>query len=106
MGRKGKPKSDAAKKHNTDLRKIAQIVAQTQLNDVGRNKLKRMGFETEKDITAATAMLMGQVYAGINGNEKAARFVSELLGTDAGRSAGADDPLTAAIKAEFKDGET
>lgn len=59
------------------------MVSKLPLDDIGLNRAKRTGIDItgvdEYDMTALTAVVLGQVRAAANGNSQAAQVVAEWM---------------------------
>lgn len=82
-GRKGGKASGASRRRHKSLQETMLMVSKLPLDDIGLNRAKRTGVDItgvdEYDMTALTAVVLGQVRAAANGNSQAAQVVAEWL---------------------------
>lgn len=82
-GRKGGKASGASRRRHKSLQETMLMVSKLPLDDIGLNRAKRTGVDTsgvdEYDMTALTAVVLGQVRAAANGNSQAAQVVAEWM---------------------------
>lgn len=71
------------RKRRKSLGEAAQMVAKLPLNELGKNALKRRGLDLSsvdpEDLNGISALAMGQLLAGINGNSQAAQVFADWL---------------------------
>ena len=83
QGAKGGKASGAARRRKKNLQEIAKAVAELPLNERGRNRALQSGVDIsamdEKDLTALTGVVLGQIKAAAAGDTKAAQVVAEWL---------------------------
>ena len=77
-------KSRARKrKRRMSLGEATQMAAKLPLNELGKNALKRRGLDLSsvdpEDLNGISALAMGQLLAGINGNSQAAQVFADWL---------------------------
>ena len=77
-------KSRARKrKRRMSLGEATQMAAKLPLNELGKNALKRRGLDLNsvdpEDLNGISALAMGQLLAGINGNSQAAQVFADWL---------------------------
>ena len=77
-------KSRARKrKRRMSLWEATQMAAKLPLNELGKNALKRRGLDLNsvdpEDLNGISALAMGQLLAGINGNSQAAQVFADWL---------------------------
>ena len=79
--------SGASRRRHKSLLETVQMVSKLPLDDIGINRAKRSGVDLEGvdayDLTALTAVVIGQVRAAANGNSQAAQVVADWLDLDA-----------------------
>lgn len=82
-GRKGGKASGASRRRHKSLQETMLMVSKLPLDDIGLNRAKRTGIDItgvdEYDMTALTAVVLGQVRAAANGNSQAAQVVAEWM---------------------------
>ena len=82
-GRKGGKASGASRRRHKSLQETVLMVSKLPLDDIGLNRAKRTGVDIsdidEHDMTALTAVVLGQVRAAANGNSQAAQVVAEWM---------------------------
>lgn len=82
-GRKGGKASGASRRRHKSLQETMLMVSKLPLDDIGLNRAKRTGVDItgvdEYDMTAITAVVLGQVRAAANGNSQAAQVVAEWM---------------------------
>ena len=79
--------SGVSRRRHKSLLETVQMVSKLPLDDIGINRAKRAGVDLEGvdayDLTALTAVVIGQVRAAANGNSQAAQVVADWLDLDA-----------------------
>lgn len=82
-GKKGGKASGASRRRHKSLQETMLMVSKLPLDDIGINRAKRTGVNIsdidEYDMTALTAVVLGQVRAAANGNSQAAQVVAEWM---------------------------
>lgn len=82
-GAKGGKASGLARRRRKSLGEAAQMAAKLPLNELGKNALKRRGLDLNsvdpEDLNGISALAMGQLLAGINGNSQAAQVFADWL---------------------------
>lgn len=82
-GRKGGKASGASRRRHKSLQETMLMVSKLPLDDIGLNRARRAGVKIddvdEYDMTALTAVVLGQVRAAANGNSQAAQVVAEWM---------------------------
>lgn len=82
-GAKGGKASGLARRRRKSLGEAAQMAAKLPLNELGKNALKRRGLDLSsvdpEDLNGISALAMGQLLAGINGNSQAAQVFADWL---------------------------
>lgn len=82
-GRKGGKASGASRRRHKSLQETMLMVSKLPLDDIGLNRARRTGVKIEDvdgyDMTALTAVVLGQVRAAANGNSQAAQVVAEWM---------------------------
>lgn len=82
-GKKGGKASGASRRRHKSLQETMLMVSKLPLDDIGINRAKRTGVDIsdidEHDMTALTAVVLGQVRAAANGNSQAAQVVAEWM---------------------------
>lgn len=82
-GRKGGKASGASRRRHKSLQETMLMVSKLPLDDIGLNRARRTGVKLddvdEYDMTALTAVVLGQVRAAANGNSQAAQVVAEWM---------------------------
>lgn len=82
-GKKGGKASGASRRRHKSLQETMLMVSKLPLDDIGINRAKRTGVNIsdidEYDMTALTAVVLGQVRAAANGNSQAAQVVAEWI---------------------------
>ena len=62
------------------MQEMAQYILTCPLNAQGIARMKRAGCNVEENNpTMLTAMIVGQINSAINGNQKSAEFIKDLL---------------------------
>ena len=82
-GAQGGKASGLARRRRKSLGEAAQMAAKLPLNELGKNALKRRGLDLSsvdpEDLNGISALAMGQLLAGINGNSQAAQVFADWL---------------------------
>ena len=82
-GAQGGKASGLARRRRKSLGEAAQMAAKLPLNELGKNALKRRGLDLNsvdpEDLNGISALAMGQLLAGINGNSQAAQVFADWL---------------------------
>lgn len=82
-GAKGGKASGLARRRRKSLGEAAQMAAKLPLNELGKNALKRRGLDLSsvdpEDLNGISALAMGQLLAGIQGNSQAAQVFADWL---------------------------
>lgn len=82
-GRKGGKASGASRRRHKSLQETMLMIAKQPLDDIGLNRVRRTGVSLvgvdEYDMTALTAVVLGQVRAAANGNSQAAQVVADWM---------------------------
>ena len=82
-GRKGGIASGAARRRKKNLQEIAREVSALPLDELGLRRARLSGVDisklNESDMTALTAVVLGQIRAAAAGDAKAAHIVAEWL---------------------------
>ena len=82
-GAQGGKASGLARRRRKSLGEAAQMAAKLPLNELGKNALKRRGLDLnsvdQEDLNGISALAMGQLLAGINGNSQAAQVFADWL---------------------------
>ena len=75
--------SGTSRRRRKSLGEAAQMAAKLPLNELGKNALKRRGLDLSsvdpEDLNGISALAMGQLLAGINGNSQAAQVFADWL---------------------------
>lgn len=75
--------SGASRRRHKSLQETMLMVSKLPLDDIGLNRAKRSGVDLdgvdEYDLTALTAVVIGQVRAAANGNSQAAQVVADWM---------------------------
>lgn len=82
-GKKGGKASGASRRRHKSLQETMLMVSKLPLDDIGLNRARRTGVKIddvdEYDMTALTAVVLGQVRAAANGNSQAAQVVADWM---------------------------
>ena len=82
-GQKGGKASGVSRRRHKSLQETMLMISKLPLDDIGINRAKRSGVDVsqvdEYDMTALTAVVLGQVRAAANGNSQAAQVVAEWM---------------------------
>ena len=82
-GAQGGKASGLARRRRKSLGEAAQMAAKLPLNELGKNALKRRGLDLSsvdpEDLNGISALAMGQLLAGIQGNSQAAQVFADWL---------------------------
>lgn len=83
LAQKAGKASGASRRRHKSLQETVLMVSKLPLDDIGLNRAKRTGVDIsdidEHDMTALTAVVLGQVRAAANGNSQAAQVVAEWM---------------------------
>ena len=96
IGSKGGKASAESKKQKKTMQEMAQYILTCPLNAQGIARMKRAGCNVEENNpTMLTAMIVGQINSAINGNQKSAEFIKDLIDNKAEQGASAQSFIEA-----------
>ena len=106
LGRRGGIASGIARRRRKALREAADVYISLPVQDKrSLNRLLRAGVD-EDDADTQMLIISSLVQRAIDGNVRAATLIFDLVGYDSAQTLDEreDDPITAALNEEFRDG--